>query len=1033
MAESSSSGIHGRKRESMDFMRWLRRVGVLAEDRNKLWLMAPVFLLCGIAEVLTYNGFMTLFNLRFGSEYLPYVYAGEAVVLPLEVWFMGWLAARLSKPGLMKAMYAVMVAIVVANAAVLLGLRVTGGDLRAYYPVLFLSSSFVVRQQTILLWSLAVDLCPTDQAKRLMPLFVSSATLGGVIAGLLTQALNLILGPDVVYIVGPLFLLTASFNYRKSINRYLVPLMLRDSAGEEEMASGLSSWDYFKQTLRSPFLFGVLGLMTIMPALYFLVEYVFMNTAHAAYASEAEFGRMFGVVTTVLFALAFLLQTISGKLMAWFGASGLITVISCVYVVSFAAAWAMLDSPAAFAAVSGGYMLCYLLIYYSAEPSFQIFYKTLSIRLRDGFRYTAQGVSAFMGIVLGAGLQALHTLLGVSLAGLLAIGAAGALAMIGLSLLVRQAYMRELLRSMRSRGMEEREYEEAAMKLMRGSRMRGELLAMLKQPSDEAKEVALRVLARIKDARFLSELLELLGHPNPRIRHAALLAMELSGGNLQDLTRVASVLEDSEPEVRAAAVRGLAKMGHLPSQAFFFLRMKLLDPHPAVVAEAVKSMFALGSPASIEAAYEAMDRIFEDGGEPAVHMCAVVAELKLDRFSDRIRMLLEAAEPALRVAATRTTGLLGLADTVPGMLRRLPTADQELHRATTQAIALMGEQVVTLVQDRMKSASPKEWQACVIALSELLPEAEARGWLAEEAAGKLAEIKQSERLEGAFRALEQPELAELAALRRMDNKASVHEAVWAVLERLTDERVVGSIRRSLDVGDDEARGGALEVLAEGAGERKLSQRFALSLQSDAAPEINLSKEEALAALREAATSSDDWYREMAQAAGGDTERGAGRKSMEEQGLIGRLNRVVYLKKVLFFADLSLEELGLIADVAEERSFEDGALLLERGKVNDALYVVIEGNVELTSVSAAGWEGTLGVLAAGEVCGATSALDETPSTVTAQAFFGEVRALALRRSDINRLVRLYPEIGIGLLRASLARVRLLEEMMMKIDS
>ena len=111
------------------------------------------------------------------------------------------------------------------------------------------------------------------------------------------------------------------------------------------------------------------------------------------------------------------------------------------------------------------------------------------------------------------------------------------------------------------------------------------------------------------------------------------------------------------------------------------------------------------------------------------------------------------------------------------------------------------------------------------------------------------------------------------------------------------------------------------------------------------------------------------------------------------------------------------------DVAEERSFEDGAYLLERGKVNDALYVVIEGNVELTSVSAAGWEGTLGVLTAGEVCGATSALDDTPSTVTAQAFFGEVRALALRRSDINRLVRLYPEIGIGLLRASLARLLL----------
>jgi hypothetical protein len=48
-------------------------------------------------------------------------------------------------------------------------------------------------------------------------------------------------------------------------------------------------------------------------------------------------------------------------------------------------------------------------------------------------------------------------------------------------------------------------------------------------------------------------------------------------------------------------------------------------------------------------------------------------------------------------------------------------------------------------------------------------------------------------------------------------------------------------------------------------------------------------------------------------------------------------------------------------------------------------------------------------------------------------FGNVRVLALQRDDVTRLIRLYPEIGIGLLRASLARIRMLEEMMMKIDS
>jgi hypothetical protein len=254
--------------------------------------------------------------------------------------------------------------------------------------------------------------------------------------------------------------------------------------------------------------------------------------------------------------------------------------------------------------------------------------------------------------------------------------------------------------------------------------------------------------------------------------------------------------------------------------------------------------------------------------------------------------------------------------------------------------------------------------------------------------------------------------------------------VWAILERLTDEQVVTAIQRALSDENEDTRNGGLEVLAEGVGERRLSQRMAVTWQADGEGIAGLTLETASEAVAKAAKSSDDWWRDMAT----ELQRGEGRMAMqEEQGMLGRLNKVVFLKKVPFFSNLSLEELGLIAEAATEQKFTDGSFLLKRGEKNPAMYVVIEGNVELTSISAAGWEGTLGVLGAGEVCGATSALDESPSSVTAQAFFGDVQVLTLQRDDVTRLVRLYPEIGIGLLRASLARIRLLEEMMMKFDS
>ncbi len=1015
----------------MDLQQWSRRLGIKAEDRRKLWLMAPVFLLCGIAEALNYNGFMTLFNQRFGSSNLPYVYMAEAVILPIEAWFMTWLAGKLTKPGLMRAMYAIMTGIVLLNAIILVGMRVTGEDFRWYYPFLFLSSSFVVRQETILLWSLAVDLCPTQQAKRLMPLFVAAATLGGIAAGLITQIVSPWFGPDIVYVLGPVFLLIASVNYRKAIAVYLVPLALKWSGTASEETETLSSMDYFRRTLKSPFLLGVLGMMTVMPALYFLMEFIFLNTAHISYPDETEFGRIFGIVTTLLFTLAFLLQLVSGRLMAWLGASSMLTAITAVYVASFALAWALIGSPIVMAAVSGGYMLTYLLIYYSAEPSYQLFYKMLPLQQRDGFRFVAQGIATFMGILLGAGLQFLHTGLGWGFPALAAIGTVGAVLLFVLSWLVRQLYMKELVQSVQTLGLAaDKELAESYKEFYRNSRTMGSVQAMLRHESEEAREIALNILGRSKESRFLPEMLAMIDDDSVRVKVAALKAIDLSSADLSAMVKVASLLEDPEPDVRKEVVHKLAQMKHMSSQAFFFLRMKLLDRSPMVVAEAVKAMYLLENAQSYEACYEVIEQILKDGGEPAIYVCRVIAELKLDKFSLQVEKLLMDSHHAVKVAATSCLGVLGRTKIVPILVERLPTADQELFKATTQALIDMGKGVVETLKQGLPSASPKVWQASVTALAQLLEDEEVRSWLAEHGTVKLADNAVTSKLPEAFRKLERPDLAELAEMRQRDLQLTIYAGVWAILERLTDEQVVAAIRRTLADEDEDTRSGGLEVLAEGVGERRLSQRLAISWQAEIEKSEGLTMESAREFVAKAAETADDWWREMAM----ELRRGEGGTAMqEEQGMLGRLNKVVFLKKVPFFADLSLEELGLIAGAATEQKFADGSYLLKRGEGNAAMYVVIDGNVELTSISAAGWEGTLGVLGGGDVCGATSALDESPSSVTAQAFFGDVRVLALQRDDVTRLVRLYPEIGIGLLRSSLARIRLLEEMMMKIDS
>ncbi|WP_274650216.1 hypothetical protein [Paenibacillus humicola] len=1054
--------------------RWLQMIGVKIEDRRKLVLMTPVFLLCGIAEMLNYNGYMTLFNERLGSAYLPYVYTAEAVILPLEAWFMSWLTGRLTKPELMRTMFAAMGGIVAFNAAVLLVMRAAGTDISWYYPFLFLTSSFVVRQQTILLWSLAVDLCPTQQAKRLMPVFVSGAALGGIVSGLLARAISGWFGADAVYMVAPLFLLAGSFNYRRAIAQYLVPLTLKAEQGAAgpSAESGLGSADYFKRSFTSPYLLVAIGIMTLMPGLYFLMEYEFLNVSQTIFTSEADFASFFGLVTTLLFAAAFLLQLVSGRIMAWLGPSNMLAAIAAVFTAGFALAGATLGTPAVLLGLSAGYMFLYLLLYYFAEPANQLFFKLLPISQRDGYRYVAQGVSASAGILIGALLQSLHAGFGLPLSLLAWLGAGGSALLVLLALLGRRLYIRELLRSVQTMTAAGHDAAAALDEFLRQGRSSDLLGRLLEHPNDYTREVALGLIGRTKDASFLPRLLGLADDRSARIRLASLRAMNLASAELQAVVKVASFLEDPDYEVRAEAVRLLGRVTHMPHQAVYFVRLKLLDSHPMVVAEAVKSLYALQNAQSFEACYEVVERFLREGGEAAIYMCRAIAELNMYSFLPAVEPLLGEFNPAVRAEAIACMGRLRHIAAVPWLQEMLEWAEPALHEATVEAFVRMGEGAVLPLTDSLPLAPPKVWSAAMRALARLTDEPQADAALADASLFKIGEWKMYRQAEAALRALGQRDGAELAGLRLKELMFFVADGIWAVLERLADEEVVRAVRLAAEDRDEETRESGLEALSEGLGDKRLSGALVRLLTGGDEEAGELAEEEALNVLRRTAGMRDAWLQLIASAVIQQREA----NGMEEQrSLFGMLDKIVFLKQVPFFTDLTLEQLGYIAGIAAEETVQAGERLVKRGEPNSRLGVIVEGHVQLIAdadggeplsvaagtrdtggeavrnsgkmrkeaAAAAGrgaefehaagcgaaadsaGHGLIAVLGPKDVFGETSALDGTPATTTVLAAGGEVRLLALSGEELSRLVRLHPEIGMGLLRASLARVRMLE--------
>ncbi|WP_158606569.1 HEAT repeat domain-containing protein [Paenibacillus ginsengarvi] len=1005
--------------------RWF---GLSGEDTRKLWIMLPIFLCGGIAESLNYTAFMSLFNVRFGVQYLPYVYIAEAAILPIEGWLLSKLAGSAAKDKFMRQLYLIMLGILVLNAAVLLVFLFGGIGSAVYYPFLFISSNFVVRQLTLLLWSTAFDLCPTQQAKRLMPLFIASTTTGGIAAGIIAYVVGAWLGTEAVYALAPIVLGIGYRYFRKSLARYLTPLMIKEASRKHDSPATASvrrpGLYYLRQTLRSPFMLTAITLMTLMPALYFMMEYQYFNAAEAKFTSQGELTSYYGLITALQFTFCLLLQTVSGKLMNKLGASNMLLAISVTFLVGFGVVSMFMGSPVGLGVTSGSYAVLYVLLYYIAEPCYQLFFKMLPISERDGFRYFAQGLAASGGILLGSALSLTHSAKWVGLAPLAWVGIALAAVLIAVAWYGRHLYVKELVGSVQSLFADLSDSAVSFLGAMRNSKALSAVLQYLKHPNDYVRELALELIGKVKDTSYFPHLVGLIGDRSARIRVASLRAMNLQAATVQELVQVAAFLEDEHEEVRAECVKQMAKAKHMKSQVHYFLRAKLLDPRPRVVYEGIKALYALESEESYSACEETLITMLDKGGEWAIYGCHTVADLHLASYAPWLMTLLEDPKPAVKAAAIHALGKLQAEEAAPIILAMVPSVDKELARAIHNALIDIGDKALAILKEHAgaMNGNPFIWNMAVSVLARLMDETAIRAELVELCVQRINVSSREGALPEALRRLNKPELAELAAHRFIEIQQSLVGGVWEVLAQLSDERVVHSLKETVQDENEEVRENGMEVLVEGIGDRKLSAALLALLRRT---ESDHGSGHPKAIVQDAMTWPDEWLNRIA---GYALEEGSGMK--EERQMLSMLDKVIFLKQVSLFSNLSVDELGHLAGISQEELHQEGAVLLRRGQTSPYLYLLIEGHIELSNETEDGGGAAIGVLGAKMSFGDNTALDGAPSSVTAQVIFDDAKVLALHGEQLSRLIRLYPEIGIGLLHATSARVRLLENMLMK---
>lgn len=156
------------------------------------------------------------------------------------------------------------------------------------------------------------------------------------------------------------------------------------------------------------------------------------------------------------------------------------------------------------------------------------------------------------------------------------------------------------------------------------------------------------------------------------------------------------------------------------------------------------------------------------------------------------------------------------------------------------------------------------------------------------------------------------------------------------------------------------------------------------------------------------------------------------KTESPQDMNTMIDQMVLLKKVPLFSQLGISELGLIARITCEEHFPDETILIEEGSHNHNLYIIMQGFVELSAHLSEDRQGSLGLKTAPECLGEDSIFTGTPSPVCAQVIMGAARILTIPGEDLKRLIRLYPEIGIGLLASTSDRLQKLQRMIIKME-
>ncbi len=959
-------------------------------------------------------GIEALFFSRFGVQFLPQMYILLGVVTALISLGITALLGRIDRMRLYFWLPLVLAVVILAARLMLLI------KLPWFYPLAWLGMNVFWVLLDLFTWGLAGVMNDTRQAKRLFPLYGAGGILGLAAGGLMTKPLVDWLGTENLLFVWSASLVLAFFVCRAAIGKRV----RQRRSHIHEPAPVLQGVKQGFRFVRKSSLMGWMSLAAVLFAvLYYALVFPFSKAVAAEFVREDTLTAFLGVFQGLSTAAAFLASLLlANRLYARAGFMATILVEPVIYLVGFS----VLSIRAVFPALVS---LRFIQLVWSLGVSGganQAIYNVVSPDQREQVRAFVRGVAnpagvSFVGILLLAGERVLAP------NSMYLIGVVAAATTVFLTWRARQVYGQALLDALRSGHPQIFLGERGAFRVE--ATAVAALVAGISSRDVVERRVSAEILADMAVPQAMNAIVSALNDQDADVRANSLRALTHARA-ASAILEVVSCLEDPEATVRVAAIQALRKLAAYPGGLAQHIRPLLKDPEPAVRIQAAAALLSTGP--SPEA--EQVIRAAAASGDIQARIEALQGLLDWDsQLAFEIAAHgLESASPAVRKVAASVLARLDAERSIDLLAAALGDEDRSVRLSVAAALGVSGERAVRPVIAAL--SDPQRESGALAALEHLPVQRYAKPLLSYAQQGGKKALEYHQLWQASSSAVQPGERTRLAAdaLRNralyyganalravgllgdpagmsmaIENLSSPSAAQRAnaleTVESLDQAGVVRPLLKLWEAGEMRSasdEGWLLRVLRD----ENAWLRACAALAASESQDVTVWKELALLAQSD----SDELVRLTAQA----TLNGV--SNMETLTTLSIMEKILFLRKVPIFEDLTPEDLKQVAMISGEHTFADGELIAEQGELGDEMYIIVTGEVRVVAKTETGNEVEIVRRGPGEQIGEMSILRKAPRMASLVAL-GEVRTLYIGQAAFEEILRMRPDASLAVMR------------------